>query len=161
MTHICKFSAAAVAVLSGALLVGCSQSDDRDRNVDKQGKVTLREGGPLPVRPVYGVPDSELSVAAKAGDEKKVKDLIKSGAQVDARGNAEMTPLMVAAAAGHGGVVKALLDAGADPNLKDAKGQTAQQYARERGHEGVANQLERRDVDPPKGPASPTPVPKG
>lgn len=60
--------------------------------------------------------DFELIVAAEKGDEKKVFELLRLGADVDATIYEGITPLILAAENGHRGVVKALLRYGADVN---------------------------------------------
>lgn len=65
-----------------------------------------------------------------------VKLLVQHGADVNARNEAGMTPLLVWATEGEdtGAVetMKALLRAGADPNLRDSQGSTPLEYAQRR-----------------------------
>lgn len=70
--------------------------------------------------------DQALLEAAKRGDLKLVQDLIKKGADVNARDHSGATALHKAAWAKNGtDVVKCLLDNGVDVNAKDSSGRTA------------------------------------
>lgn len=55
--------------------------------------------------------------------------LIKHGANVNATGLDDVTPLMDAASFGNQKLVKMLIDKGADPNFKNKKGKTPQDIA--------------------------------
>jgi cytohesin len=61
-------------------------------------------------------------LAAMRGDVDEIRRLISSGADSDAVGDQETTPLHVAAIYGQAGAVEALLTAGADPNRVDGHG---------------------------------------
>lgn len=88
----------------------------------------------------------EFFVAIEAGDEALVKDLLKRGADPNARRSALCptwnkapvkdgpTALMLAMRAGHDEVAKALLAAKANPLLVDQFKKTAAMYALEFGH---------------------------
>ena len=67
----------------------------------------------------------ELVVAARAGDQERVRSLLFSGAEVNERDEEGATALMFAALRSDEAMVQALLAAGADPNLRDANGETA------------------------------------
>ncbi|WP_054773798.1 ankyrin repeat domain-containing protein [Methylogaea oryzae] len=58
--------------------------------------------------------NSEWEKAAKQGDAQTILDLLRQGADVDARDHYGQTALMLAAHAGHGSVVEALIAHGAD-----------------------------------------------
>jgi ankyrin repeat protein len=66
-----------------------------------------------------------IIVAACVGDGEQVQQLIIQGADVNAKGPDDWSPLMVAARGGHLEVVKLLLDRGADVNAPDMYGQTS------------------------------------
>ena len=67
--------------------------------------------------------DGALHLAAKRGDERAVRWLLRRRADPNARWShwgAEVTPLHLAAQQGHRNVVRLLLDAGADPGVRDS-----------------------------------------
>ncbi|CAG0996156.1 protein phosphatase 1 regulatory subunit 27 [Burkholderiales bacterium] len=66
--------------------------------------------------------DEALIEAAAGGDLARVRELLASGANADARDAGGATALMHAAHAGRLDVVRALLDAGADANATDERG---------------------------------------
>ncbi len=71
-----------------------------------------------------GPHETALGLAARRGDAPAVRQLIRSGEDVNARttshdGETMLTPLMEAAIAGQSETVKELLAGGADPNLPD------------------------------------------
>jgi hypothetical protein len=66
-----------------------------------------------------------LLSAAEAGDAARVRDLLKSGANVNARDERGRTALMSAALAGHLTVAQTLIDARADLNATDRNGLSA------------------------------------
>ena len=72
-----------------------------------------------------------LIEAARKGDLKKVQELLKKGADVNAKDEKEegITALMAASIAGHLDIVRLLLKKGADVNAKDAAGRTALMFA--------------------------------
>lgn len=59
------------------------------------------------------------------GDIKKVKQLIKSGVDINIRNNVGSTILMLASYNGHKEIVKILIENGADVNLQNRNGWTA------------------------------------
>jgi hypothetical protein len=83
-----------------------------------------------------------LYVAALHGNAAYGKQLLDLGADVNARGYPNATPLMLAAGDGNGDFVNLLLSAGADPTLKDNAKLTAADYARRRNHPVLATSLE-------------------
>ena len=67
-----------------------------------------------------------LHEAARDGDEKKVRDLLAAGADVDALSKSvRWSPLMDACFMGYWQVAGVLLDAGADVHLSNRMGQVA------------------------------------
>jgi ankyrin repeat protein len=82
---------------------------------------------PRPLGPqTEGEPMSdELLETVKSGDATKVKALLQSGADCNARDAEGATALMLAAGAGNLDMVKALLAAGADVKATDERGWTA------------------------------------
>ena len=69
--------------------------------------------------------DLELLKAAKAGNTAEVEQLLKQGADVNAKLGGGPTVLMSAAAGGHTEIVTILIAAGANVNAKDKSGWTA------------------------------------
>jgi hypothetical protein len=63
--------------------------------------------------------DDELIAAARRGDVAAAKALLDKGANVDARGRYDVTPLMTAALRGNLALVRLLVERGADVNIKD------------------------------------------
>lgn len=61
----------------------------------------------------------QLHDAARSGDSERAKALLSKGADVNAKGLYDQTPLFFAADRGHVEVVKVLLAAGAKVNIKD------------------------------------------
>jgi diguanylate cyclase (GGDEF)-like protein len=85
--------------------------------------------------------DLELIVAARAGNVKRVKGLLHSGANVDARDNRGNTALIEAAFFKYPDLVKLLLDSGADIDAGNNAGDTALTEAVRAGHDEVVNLL--------------------
>ena len=91
----------------------------------------------------------------------QVKDLIRLGADVNARNNHGDTALMRACQGGHADTVKMLIEHGADVNAKDKEGKTSLQWARINGHTDLAQFLEKaeklcqQEVDEERKPRSP------
>jgi ankyrin repeat protein len=74
--------------------------------------------------PVDGSGSTPLLVAASNDDAAQVRQLLKGGADPNARNALGTTPLLEAAFHSNAEIIKALLDAGADPNAPGADGQT-------------------------------------
>jgi ankyrin repeat protein len=74
-----------------------------------------------------------LRIAANAGNLEEVKRLLSGGADIDARAENGMTPLILASWRGHTKVVELLLREGADVNAETNIGTTALKFATERG----------------------------
>jgi len=79
--------------------------------------------------------------AAAEGDAEVVRDLLASGADVNACTPKGETTLMRAAFFGHADVVRVLLSAGADVRMKDRSGLTATDWAVRRGFDDIARLL--------------------
>ncbi len=80
-----------------------------------------------------------LMAAAPYGSRELIRELLKAGAEVNAKDSRGMTPLMLAVASETQDieVVKLLLDAGADPNVRSAAGETALDWANRYGSRSV------------------------
>jgi diguanylate cyclase (GGDEF)-like protein len=85
--------------------------------------------------------DRELLIAARAGDFKRVRQIINSGANVNAADNNGNTPLMEAAFFRYPDVVRALLEKGADASFQNYGGDTALTEAVRAGHPEVVELL--------------------
>ena len=81
-------------------------------------------------------PNEALERAIKADDAAAVRKALVSGADANARGTHDVTPLLYAVGIGSRNAAKALIEEGANPNLKDSDGDCAvslavQAYARD------------------------------
>jgi diguanylate cyclase (GGDEF)-like protein len=85
--------------------------------------------------------DLELVIASRAGDLKRVRQLINSGADPNAVDNKGNTPLMEAAFFKYPDVVRFLLEKGADVSLRNNGGDTALIEAMRAGHADVVELL--------------------
>ena len=97
-----------------------------------------------------GFPVEHGSIALFAAVSRRraqtVRSLINSGANIDARSEAGLTPLMMAASEGHDEIVLLLKIKGADLNAVDAGGRTAVQLAMNAGHENTVAILKDKGV---------------
>src|SRR5690606_22269556 len=78
--------------------------------------------------------DDDLLAAAAADDADRVRDLLARGADIEARGPHQRTPLIEATKNRATDAARALIEAGADVNATDAIGDSAYLYA---GAEGL------------------------
>jgi diguanylate cyclase (GGDEF)-like protein len=83
----------------------------------------------------------ELIVASRAGDLKRVRQLLKSGADVNATDNKGNSPLLEASFFKYPELVDLLLDNGADIALENSMGDTALTEAVRAGHIEVVERL--------------------
>ncbi len=89
-----------------------------------------------------------LHDAAAAADIERVRELIASGADVNAKDAARLTPLDYATFMNHKKVVEALIAAGADVNVKEEiYGFTPLHMATKLGHRGLVELLIARGAD--------------
>ena len=93
----------------------------------------------MQVRRVNG--NSDLMVAATAGEIEAVRTLLAKNAMVNTKNMYGSTALMGAAAGGHDEIVKLLLARKAQVNLKNNQGYTALMLAASGGHESTAQLL--------------------
>jgi len=82
--------------------------------------------------------DLPLHAAATAGDLTRIRTLLGSGADIDARDEQGRTPVMAATAARQADAVRVLLDAGADVDIRDDRLDNPFLYA---GAEGLLDIL--------------------
>jgi ankyrin repeat protein len=85
--------------------------------------------------------DEELIEAAQENNLAEVRRLLSVGADVNAKGNSDWTPLHWACEEGHVQVVIELLQHGADIEAKDNNGYTPLHWACFNGHLTVGNEL--------------------
>jgi ankyrin repeat protein len=72
---------------------------------------------------------TRLHVAAEAGNNDQIENLVRQGADINARAANGQTPLHVAAGCGSYGAIRLLLKLKANPNLKDKQGLAPVQVA--------------------------------
>jgi len=89
----------------------------------------------------YADINSDLIQAAGINDAAKVKQLLKQGADVNAKDKYGNTALMIAAISGHTDTAKVLIDGGADVNAKDWSDDTALVLAIEGEHKDIVRLL--------------------
>lgn len=87
----------------------------------------------------YSAPN--LTLAALKGETGLVIELLKAGADPDARDGQGRTPLLEAAFGGHIDTLSALLEAGADPNARDPDGWSPLMEAASKGRFEVVKLL--------------------
>jgi hypothetical protein len=86
--------------------------------------------------------DEELLDAARNGDTARVRELLRKGANANAKDRGGWTPLHWAAFWGHVDVARLLLEHGADPSIRDKHGRTPLDLARATRHKEVARVIE-------------------
>ncbi|KAJ7249052.1 hypothetical protein C8J57DRAFT_1672342 [Mycena rebaudengoi] len=90
---------------------------------------------------------NQLTAAAQKSGRVAIQHLINQGAEVSARGDDEITPLIAAAIAGKSEAVTLLLDNGADVTVRDAHGQSVIKLALDYGKKAIAEALVDRHPD--------------
>ena len=93
-------------------------------------------------------PNPSLIDVAGAGNVRLVRELLSSGADVDARNRNDETALSMAAAWNHFDVAQLLVQRGADPNIADKTGGTPLMLAAQNGNTTMVSALLARDADP-------------
>lgn len=89
-----------------------------------------------------------LAEASAEGDTDRIRKLVRSGADPDARSNRGTTLLQWALLQENTLALEALLGAGADPSLADARGETVMHYAAKARDPRYLDILLRHHVDP-------------
>ena len=154
--------AAGVASFPKAALVGLEAIAVRSKHAFERTTMNNMMGwSQIPILPLIlasliffacASPQQRLTGAAMLGNEDKLAELLRSGADLDAPAvvsggyqhcpsRAALTPLQGAACAGRVGAVKLLLDHKADPRAKGAAGESALIFAVRQGHPDVAKLL--------------------
>ncbi|MCC6059460.1 MAG: ankyrin repeat domain-containing protein [Thermofilum sp.] len=90
----------------------------------------------------------ELLDAVREGDAARVRELLRKGANANAKDRRGWTPLHWAAAGGHAEVARLLLERGADVNARDDDDWTPLHIAAAKGRVEVARLLLERGADP-------------
>ncbi len=111
-------------VAIGLLLSGCQEESSQPSNATND---TKRESSmPSDNDPNAPGPDGHPAIftAVERGDTRKVTELIAAGANIEARGYAQGTPLLIAAMGENWPMVELLLQAGAEPLAADEMGFT-------------------------------------
>lgn len=91
---------------------------------------------------------SALALAARAGAEAVVRELIRRGADVERVGEAGLSPLASAILGGHGQTVRLLVRAGADPYARGGAPQPPLHWAGQLGQTDAIAALLALGVDP-------------
>ncbi len=89
-----------------------------------------------------------LWLAAREGDRKMAKRMLKAGSDVNEKDEDGSPALVLAAQCGHTAVARLLLDKGADFNLTDQSGWTPLQHAAARDRREIMELLLRAGADP-------------
>ena len=110
---------------------GSSANQQDPRVIELAEEVGYKAGVMLPIHQ-----------AALAGDAKMIEILLNAGADPNARGIKNITPLQFAASQNAPDAVQLLLSHGADPLLRDDSGTSALDVARRRGFSEVVQILE-------------------
>ncbi|MFT4553581.1 MAG: hypothetical protein ACI9S8_002222 [Chlamydiales bacterium] len=90
-----------------------------------------------------------LFIAAKSGDEAKVKSLLAEGVDVNRQNSKDVTALYISAQNGHSAIADRLLDQGASVNREHRDGMTPLYIATQNNHESMVTKLlhHRADVN--------------
>lgn len=97
----------------------------------------------------YAELNAALHQAAIDGDVSKIRGLLASGANVNAKNKDGRTPLILAVLQGRVDVVQLLLNNGADPNAQDKQGETAMSAVRKSGQIYIGQLLRKAGAKTP------------
>jgi ankyrin repeat protein len=114
---------AAVYSLTDQTLLAKLAAEDKDENIRKTASKRLANLNQKPPRVIRQFADTKLHAAAAEGNEETVKLLLSKGANVNAPGLHDDTPLHRAVMR-HLPIVKLLVSSGADVNAINDKGRT-------------------------------------
>ncbi len=124
--------------LAGQLMVGAPSTKEKEKPAaGARSKPTPKKAEPNQTDPVPDKKLGELQAAARSGDVKKVKALLKANAAIQ-----DKFSLIWAAQDGHDQVVSELIKTGVDVNSRSAAGGThALALACQNGHLGIVQAL--------------------
>jgi ankyrin repeat protein len=120
-------------------------SASKEGDVDKVREILATGINPDLVEPVNG--DTALIVASRAGKIECVRELIRSGADVNIQSKHGTTALMYASSAGKIECIKELINLGADVNFQNKDGMTALMVASQSGKLELIKELLRLGAD--------------
>ncbi len=142
--HMVVSAAALAALVLG--IVACESDPAQGRQsapvtdptvpVDTHGTTPVPSSAPAVTDPAL---DGDLFAAVAADDGQRVRELLTRGADIEARGEHDRTPLVAATKTRATAAAQALIAAGADVNAKDDLQDSAYLYA---GAEGIDDILE-------------------
>lgn len=128
-------------ILLNCVAAICAEIHDAARNGEGARVMNLLVKDPSLIRLRDDNGYTPLHLAAKNGHNGLTKQLVESGAEIDARAKDGSTPLHLAAAAGHRATAEVLVDAMSDVNALDEQGRTPLRLAEDNGHEEMAAML--------------------
>ena len=129
------------SLFQSGVLLHCGRCGTRNTGFIRSFSVVLFLLPLLFTHTAYGDINAELLKAVEAGNAAKVEQLLKQGADANAKHEYGGSVLIIAAAMGHTETLKVLIEAGADVNAKTKYGRTALMDAEHRGRTGIVNIL--------------------
>ena len=132
-----------LTTIAAVMLVGCATT--QQSAPPAEAKPVVEAAKPEP--PTVKAPDISIQEAAKEGNVKAIKQHIAAGTDVNAKGDAESTPLHWAANGGHKEIAELFIANGADVNAKSKNGITPLHMTVVYGHKEVAELLIAKGAD--------------
>ena len=117
-----------LTTIAAVVLVGCGESQQSASSPESKPVEPVAEAA-QPKPPTAKAPDISIHTAAYKGNIEAVKQHLAAGADVNAKGYRERTPLHYAAHGGQKEIAELLIAAGADVNAKDDDGTTPLDWA--------------------------------
>ncbi|MBS0290172.1 MAG: ankyrin repeat domain-containing protein [Proteobacteria bacterium] len=117
-------------------------NSDRSQSSPKPNELlAILDSLTIPVVQTQANKEAALLIAVKEGDLDTLSNLIKQGANVNAIGEKNITPLILAAQKGDIKATQLLLDASANIDLYDNNHNTALMFAAQHGHDKIIDVL--------------------